>query len=292
MSTSPDPLEATLQGIKKRSTLGLWISRIMSNRTAEQAMVHPCIINGQHTLVYERGLQERDVHAYQQIVDFAKANGFRIKEDQRADFIEGVKRVRNKRHANVVTIMALTSALLSTSVSANAAATNPENHRDHEMTHPSEGVGFDLNIGSFDNDEELTASLLKWINSHSSFNHDPGKLPRVIKVSATQMAHVAFGNTLPAAIDPEKLQIYGLYNFNEEAVYILDTLDLETEKGRSVLLHELVHFLQYQYDQDENVRCKNELESLAYLLEAKYLQDHDHEHKISMDHINRVSSCR
>ena len=139
--------------------------------------------------------------------------------------------------------------------------------------------------------DELTAGLLGWINQHSSFEHNIDKMPDVVKVSALEMAHVAFGDDLPKAIDPEKLQIYGLYNFNEEAVYILDTLDLETEKGRGVLLHELVHFLQYQYDQDENVKCRNELESLAYILEAKYLQSHDHEHKISMSHINKVSQC-
>ena len=72
------------------------------------------------------------------------------------------------------------------------------------------------------------------------------------------------------------MRIYGLYNFNEGAVYILDSLDLESEKGKGILFHELVHFLQYQYDMGEDVKCKNELKSLSYILEAKFQQSHDH----------------
>ena len=105
------------------------------------------------------------------------------------------------------------------------------------------------------------------------------------------MAEVAFGGDLPQAVDPEKLRIYGLQNFNEGAVYILHSQDMESERGKGILLHELVHFLQYQYDKDEDVNCKNELESLAYILEAKFLQSHNHEHNISMEHISRVSQC-
>ena len=137
----------------------------------------------------------------------------------------------------------------------------------------------------------MISAMFNWINNHSSFDHDVNNMPDVVKVSAMQMAEVAFGGELPRAVDPEKLRIYGLYNFNEGAVYILDSLDLESENGKGILLHELVHFLQYQYDKDEDVKCKNELESLAYILEAKFLQSHDHEHNISMDHINRVSQC-
>jgi len=113
----------------------------------------------------------------------------------------------------------------------------------------------------------------------------------IVKVTALGMAKVVFDKELPKTVDPEKLKIYGLYNFNERAVYTLDTLDLGSEKENGVLLHELVHFLQYQYDLDENVQCKNELESLTYLLEAKYLQSQNHKHNISMKHINRVSQC-
>ena len=277
--------------VKKPAILGSWISRVLPKSVPEHAMVHPCIISGQQTLVYERGLEQKDPQAFQQIHDFAGQHGFKIKEDQRASFLEGVKRVRNKRHANVVSIMALTSALLSNTV---AADTTWAQHAHHDSVHEDtslQGAGLDFDFSAEMSEEELIAGLLKWINSHSSFQHDIENVPAVVKVSAMDMAKVAFGDKLPAAIDPEKLQIYGLYNFNNESVYILDSLDLNSEKGRGVLLHELVHFLQYQYDQDESVKCKNELEALAYILEAQYLKSQQHEHKISMNHINKVSQC-
>ena len=72
------------------------------------------------------------------------------------------------------------------------------------------------------------------------------------------------------AVNPDTPKINGLYNFNEKAVYILDSLDLETTEGKGILLHELVHYLQYQHGYDENVECKNELESLAYVLNARF----------------------
>ncbi len=151
--------------------------------------------------------------------------------------------------------------------------------------------GFDLDFDEHSTKDEVVAGLLSWINNHSAFNHRIGDMPDIVKVSALDMAKVAFGKELPKAVDPDKLRIYGLYNFNERAVYILDSLDLTSEKGKGILLHELVHFLQYQYDLDENVQCKNELESLAYLLEAKYLQAHHYQHNISKKQINRVSRC-
>ncbi|NKB37704.1 MAG: hypothetical protein GKR93_11120 [Gammaproteobacteria bacterium] len=280
-----------VEPLRKQSILGSWISRITSKNAHEQAMVHPCIIGGKQTLVYERGLQEKDPLAFEQIVEFSEQNGFTIKEDQRSDFLDGVKRVKNKRHANVITIMALTSTLLSSAVAADSPLDNEPHKESHEVDHNFTDAALDFDFDAELSEKELVSGLLGWINAHSSFQHNLDKFPDIVKVSPVDMAHVAFGDELPAAIDPEKLQIYGLYNFNEEAVYILDSLDLDSEKGRGVLLHELVHFLQYQYDQDDHVQCKNELEALAYILEAQYLQSQKHEHKISMKHIEKVSQC-
>jgi hypothetical protein len=282
----------TLHGIKKRSILGSWVSRVMSDKMPEQTVVHPCIINGRHTLVHERGLAIKDPVEYEHILEFARKNGFTVKEDQRTDFLEGVKRVKNRRRANVMTMMALTATLLSQGVSANASDDGQGGaHVSHVAAHTDVTDGFDFDLDAYSSQDEMVSAMFGWINSHSSFDHDVDNMPDVVKVSALQMAEVAFGGELPQAVDPEKLRIYGLYNFNEGAVYVLDSLDLESEKGKGILLHELVHFLQYQYDKDEDVKCKNELESLAYVLEAKFLQSHDHEHKINMNHINKVSQC-
>jgi hypothetical protein len=278
---------------QKQST-GL-VERIMQAMTLkkkQQAMVHPCIIGGKHTLVYEHGLNQKDPHAFQKIVEFANTQGYQLKEDQRADFLEGVKRVKNRRHANVVSVMMLTAGLMSQTAQAKSSFSH-DTHIDEDLTQTHIEPGFDIDFNSFKSQEDLVAGLLGWINHHSSFEYDVETLPEIKKVSARQIAEVAFGGKLPKAVNPKNLQIFGLYNFNEKAVYLLDTIDLETDEGKGILLHELVHYLQYQTGQDDNVKCKNELESLAYVLEAKFLESHEHhDHNISQSHIDKVSECR
>ena len=285
-----------LRDIESQKNPPNWVDRIMhsmSTKKKQQAMVHPCIINGQHTLVYEHGLAEKDPSSYQQIVDFADAKGYQLKEDQRADFLEGVKRVNNRRRANVVSVMMLTAGLMSQT--AQAKSDSDHNHGTHitsDMTHTHVQSGFDLDLDSFNTEGELAAGLLSWINSHSSFNYDIENIPDIKKVSSKEIAEVAFGGELPKNINPDTLQIFGFYNFNDGAVYLLDTIDLESDEGKGILLHELVHYLQYQTGMDADAKCKNELESLAYVLEAKFLESHDHKHNISASHIDKVSQCR
>ena len=285
-----------LKRIEAQKQPGNWVDRIVNSMRSKKkrAMVHPCVIDGHRTLVYERGLAETDPHSFQLLVEYADLYGYLLKEDQRADFLEGVKRVRNKSCANVISIMVLTAGLMSQT----AYAKTDDDHHDHaahidpDITQNRIEAGYDFNIDSFKTQDELAAGLLTWINQHSSFDYNIDKVPKIKKVSAHQIAKVAFGGELPKAINPESLQIFGLYNFNEEAVYLLDSIDLETNEGKAILLHELVHFLQYQTGIDKDAKCKNELESLAYVLEAKFLDAHDHDHNISMKHIQKVSQCK
>ena len=269
------------------------IVQSMTLKKKEQAMVHPCIIDGKHTLVYEHGLQQKDPFAFEKIIEFANAQGYHLKEDQRADFLEGVKRVKNRRHANVVSIMMLTAGLMSQTTEAKSAFSHDIDHDDHDDVNQTQiQHDFDLDFDSLNTQEDLVAGLLGWINHHSSFEYDIDTLPDIKKVSPRQIAEVAFGGKLPKAVNPKNLQIFGLYNFNEKAVYLLDSIDLDTDEGKGILLHELVHYLQYQTGEDDNVQCKNELESLAYVLEAKFLESHDHKHHITKSHIDKVSQCR
>jgi len=285
-----------LREIEAQKQPGNWIDRVMrsmTNKKKEQAMVHPCIINGEHTLVHEHGLAEKDPSSYAQIVNFANAKGYQLKEDQRSDFLEGIKRVKNRRRANVVSVMVLTAGLMSQT--ANASTDDDHDHGTHissDVEHTHVEAGFDLDLDSFNTESELAAGLLGWINSHSSFTYDIDNIPDIKKVSSKEIAEVAFGGELPKAVNPDTLQIFGLYNFNDGAVYLLDSIDLDTDEGKGILLHELVHYLQYQTGVDKDAQCKNELESLAYVLEAKFLDAHDHDHNISASHIDKVSQCR
>lgn len=285
-----------LRKIDEQKQSGRLLDRIMQAMTLkkkQQAMVHPCIIDGKHTLVYEHGLEQKDAFSFQKIAEFAKTHGYELKEDQRADFLEGVKRVKNRRHANVVSVMMLTAGLMSQTAQAKSSiAHDHDTYIDKDTTQTQVEAGFDLDFDSYKSQEDLVAGLLGWINHHSSFEYNVDTLPDIKKVSARQIAEVAFGGKLPKAVNPENLQIFGLYNFNEKAVYLLDSINLDTDEGKGILLHELVHYLQYQTGLDDNVKCKNELESLAYVLEAKFLESHDHKHNISQSHIQKVSQCK
>lgn len=290
MNTPTDKLEITF----KQKWIDPLLRPFASQDMPRETLVHPCVIDEQPTLVYEKGLKENDPLAFQRVVAFADAQGYRVLEDRRSNFIEGIKRVKDARRANVISIMVLTTGLFT--FSRNVLA-NPELDSTHDeplanTAKQHESVrGAELDLQSYNNEQELVAGLLDWLNHHSAFTHQVKDMPKIITVSSEQMAKVAFGDELPKAVNPKSLNIYGLYNFNEKAVYILDTLDLRTDKGKSILLHELVHFLQYQYGQDKDVACKNELEALAYLLEAKYLQAHDHKPSFNLKQVKRISQC-
>ncbi|MEM7027359.1 MAG: DUF6647 family protein [Pseudomonadota bacterium] len=286
-----------LNVLQARKRPASWLQQLVGsfirNHDNKQAMVHPCIINGKQTLVYERGLAENDQVAFRLVREFALSNGYQLKEDQRADFLEGIKRVKNIRCANTISVLVLSAGLISQT--AHAKSSHDHNHYfdlDHHNAHEHIEHDIDFDWTNFETEDALMSGLIKWINKHSSFEFDASLIPDVKKVSAEQIAEVAFGGKLPKAVDAKSLKILGLYNFNEKAVYLLDSIDLDTTQGKGILLHELVHYLQYQTGVDKDAACMNELESLAYLLEAKFLESQHHKHDITSSHIHKVSQCR
>lgn len=244
-------------------------------------LVHPCLIDGQQSLVYEKDLKQKDPGAYRYITNYARINKFSLKEDQRNSF----ERVQQERRKNFMPMMALGAGMLfSKTVIASPI---------HDLFTNSTEMTTQLGSESLEENKQdkLVKNLLDWVGSNSSFDISSDELPNVMRVSSDDMLQVAFKSQFPQAVDANKLQIYGLYNFRDKTVYILDSLDLESENGKGILLHELVHYLQYQYGDDKQVDCKNELERLAYLLEADYLHDHGHKAGFNDAHVKSVSKC-
>ncbi|MBT7951065.1 MAG: hypothetical protein HN764_05530 [Gammaproteobacteria bacterium] len=268
----------------------------MSDKNFDQLlkrfMVHPCLIDGQRTLVYERGLEQNNSAAYQALLHYAKQNEYQIREDKRADFLEGVKRVKDPARANIVTIMILTASIVSQSVAAGSPDIFLPANMDDGVEQLQIYPHVDLELSSFSTTEQMLEGLLGWINEHTSFEFKAEQLPKLEIVNQQQIAEIAFGKSLPSNIDASSLNILGLYNMNVGTVYLLDSVDLDTETGRGVLLHELVHYLQYEEQFDKQADCKNELEALAYMLEAKYLTDHDINPGFTQQHIDKLSECR
>jgi len=266
--------------------------KVFSDKARKKFMVHPCIIDGKQTLIYERGLEKNDPQNYKNLTHYANNNNYNIKEDRRADFIEGVKRVKDPSRANAITILVLTASLLSQAASADVPNYTGMNEPLSEIEQMQVYANTNLEMSSYSTVEDLMEGLVDWINNRTSFKHELDKLPELVFANPNIIAEVAFGGELPSNVDANKLNILGLYNFNDQTIYMLDSLDLKTEEGKAILLHELVHYLQYEESIDENVECRNELEALAYTLEAEYLNSQKVNHNITQNHINKISSCK
>lgn len=96
-----------------------WVNRIsrairqtgFRRKMFTAAKVHPCIINGHRVLVYERGLRQSSPEAYEEILEFAQANGFSVKEDQRESPSNRSGRLFERRMARTAPMVLLAGAL-------------------------------------------------------------------------------------------------------------------------------------------------------------------------------------
>lgn len=260
-------------------------------RLEKRLEIHPCVLAGQPTLVYERGLEKNFPVSFRALEQYAKANDYGIMEDRRANFLEGVKRVSHPSRANLLTILVLTASLVAQTTQAGGMAAAADLSPASASEQVQVEAVIDLAESEYASDEELMHGLLDWINRHISTTREIDAVPALEIVSAGKIAEIAFGRTLPANIDTSTLNILGLYNFNEKTIYLLDTVDLDTESGRGILLHELVHYLQYEQELEKQAECKNELEALAYILETKYLRQQGQQAGFSRQHIDRISEC-
>lgn len=283
-------------GLKK---LISWIkSGFTAAKPEKQFLVHPCQINGKPTLVYEKGLPSSDPEAFQYLCTYADRNGFEVLEDRRDDFVEGVKRVKDKNSANVMTIIVLAGCLLSPKAFSKTlegfddTTTNNFSTNITQVDIDDDNLDRDLLYGRKTSENDLMHELLDWINENSSYDYGLDDMPKIEKVNEVEMLSHAFGGKLPAAVTAETSKIKGLYNYHNKLIYILDSFDINNLNDRSILLHEIVHFLQFQHGDDKFFECKKKLESFAYRLQAKFL--HDHKQQIDFDgaHIRKASECK
>ncbi len=140
--------------------------------------------------------------------------------------------------------------------------------------------------------KELTIALLMWISNHTPMTYDGSHFPNVVTVPHERLVHILYKGDLPQGLDPEIVSVAGLYNFRDGNIYLLEDEDLTTIEGQAVLIHELVHYLQYYDGIDKQVECMRELESAAYATQAEFLTQHDQEAPFNDMHVLLVSACR
>lgn len=139
--------------------------------------------------------------------------------------------------------------------------------------------------------KELVLGLLLWISSHSQLAYDGDSIPQVISVTKSELVSEMFEGRVPYALDKNRVRAIGLYNFKTSTIYLLNRIDISTTRGKSVLLHELAHYLQYKHGINRKVKCKQQLEYLAYELQSAYLVEHDVSAGIEQSHIQKSSQC-
>ncbi len=127
--------------------------------------------------------------------------------------------------------------------------------------------------------KELLISLLVWLNANADFNYDPDLgLPNVEQVSVQELVVRRFKGSPPKLsaeqLDQVKAGLLAIYDNDAKTVFVSDRVDLGSRQGRAVLLHELVHFAQYELGHDRQAQCVNALERDAYFLQADYMHDH------------------
>ncbi|MBL4621586.1 MAG: hypothetical protein JKY89_04230 [Immundisolibacteraceae bacterium] len=117
--------------------------------------------------------------------------------------------------------------------------------------------------------QELLVSLLFWISSHSMLMYDGNSVPKLAFITEQHLNSMAFGNNHPSAIRAGEYQVSGLYNPKMQTIFLLQSTNIDTASGKALLVHELVHYLQYQNGQNPNGSIA-ELEPLAYGVEALF----------------------
>ncbi len=113
--------------------------------------------------------------------------------------------------------------------------------------------------------EQSVKQLLNWIRfkmSQLDFNVGDEML-RIECLPKSEMYKLAFGKNIPRLGGGSTPNVYGLYNYQNETIYVIDSINLNTITGKAILLHELVHYLQYQNGHNDLVECKNRLEYLT-----------------------------
>jgi hypothetical protein len=127
---------------------------------------------------------------------------------------------------------------------------------------------------------ETLLALILWINQNSAFDYDPELgLPQLEQVDQRALVIRLFKDKLPANLSERQLDalensVMALYAHDLRTIVVGDRVDLASLQGRVVLVHELVHFMQYELGHDREAPCQQVLERDAYQIQHTYMRAH------------------
>ena len=134
--------------------------------------------------------------------------------------------------------------------------------------------------------KEILTALLLWIGTNSTYNIDI-PLPTVIFMEQEQMEKIYYGPDKEVGAG----RLYGFYNLEKDIIVLQAGWDRNDPWHLSILLHEMVHYVQ-----DTNnieYQCVAQIEQEAWPLQKQYLANvHDFHWEYDALWHMVISSCQ
>jgi hypothetical protein len=131
--------------------------------------------------------------------------------------------------------------------------------------------------------KSVIAALMLWISAHTNYqmNFDS---PRIVQLSQTALEQKFYQG------QDKDSHLHAFYDPKNEIVYINNKFDINDPFNQSILLHEILHHVQFKngvkYD------CIGELEEEAYTLQKQYLREvHNFLWEYDALYLKIITSC-
>lgn len=133
--------------------------------------------------------------------------------------------------------------------------------------------------------ESVVSSLLVWIAANSGYDTAEIQHPDIQVVTPEEITAEYYSDMLAympdSGVDPRIKALYAPNDGTGGTIYLRLTEDIadiqENIEAQEVLLHELVHHVQWQTGAPTRWKCTNEGELEAYMLGAEYLRQHSNQ---------------
>jgi hypothetical protein len=115
--------------------------------------------------------------------------------------------------------------------------------------------------------------IVTWSNGDWACNNQT--LPVLSRVESEQLINVLYGENV-SKLSPDQWQyaaesLDGVYDNDRNIIYLHSRVDLESASGMSYLVHELIHYIQYDTGKNKSAKCMHALEYDAYIVQNSFM---------------------
>lgn len=122
--------------------------------------------------------------------------------------------------------------------------------------------------------KNVLANLIIWLEDQSYIKYENIISPNIKIINTKEICSIVYGEKKKKINNQKRCaMIMGLYDFYNKTIYISHDVDLNSNKGQAIILHELVHHYQYESGGAGNVVNVKQLEYFAYYLEKKFIKE-------------------